>query len=138
MFKKILLILLFIGCVGAIVGWYLYNKKPADVKNAGAQATLSASALVAEFNTDEAAANARFLDKVITVSGPVDDVQIVGTGATVFLATDDSVTSVTCSFYDTELEKVKMLRKGTTVKIKGICTGKLFDVVLNKCSIEDE
>lgn len=135
MFKKLLLILLFIGCMGAIVGWYLYNKKPTDIKNENADVVLSATALVAEFNTDEAAANAKLLDKIITVTGALSDVHIDGSGATVFLATDDSSTSVTCSFYETELEKVKKLQPGALVKIKGVCTGKLFDVVLNKCSI---
>jgi hypothetical protein len=43
--------------------------------------------------------------------------------------------AITCSFYNEEMAAVKKLTTGAEVVIKGKCTGKLMDVVLNNCSI---
>ncbi len=136
--KKILIALLFIGLVAAGYGIYLYNKKPADVRKESATFELTATALLEEFNRDETAANTKYLDKVIAVKGTIADIKIdTATGqATVILDSGDPMAAVTCSFYDEELDAVKKLAIGAEVIIKGRCTGKLMDVVLNKCSIE--
>jgi len=134
--KKILLVVLVLGMVGAGYGFYLYHKKPADVRTLSANFELTASKIVADFNGDETAANKKYLDKIISVKGIVTGNKIDTTGqATVFLDSGDPLAAVTCSFYEEEALSVKSLQKGTEVIIKGKCTGKLMDVVLNKCSI---
>ncbi|CAN5873449.1 hypothetical protein BH11BAC4_BH11BAC4_05920 [soil metagenome] len=134
--KKILLGMLITAIAGTGYGFYLFNKKPADVRKLTANYELTAATIVAEFNADETAANARYLDKVISTKGIVADVKVDTTGqATVFLDSGDPMAMVTCSFYSEEAVSAKNLQKGTEVTIKGKCTGKLMDVVLNKCSI---
>ena len=134
--KKIFLGLLAVAFVAAGYGFYLFNKKPADVRVLHAEYELAAATLVAEFNKDEPAANKKYLDKVLAVKGNVVDVKTDATGlATVFLDSGDPLAAVTCSFYNEEAGAVKNLPKGKEVTIKGMCTGKLMDVVLNKCSI---
>jgi hypothetical protein len=134
--KKIFWGLLTIAFVAAGYGFYLFNKKPADVRVLHAQYELAAAGLVKEYNTDEAAANIKYLDKVIAVKGNVMDVKTDATDlATVFLDSGDPLAAVTCSFYNEEAGSVLNLPKGKEVTIKGMCTGKLMDVVLNKCSI---
>jgi len=135
--KKILLVLCITGMAAAGYGLYLYNKKPADTRTASTSFKLTASELVADYNKDETAANLKYLDKVIHVKGKVAEVKLdVTTGqATVILDSGDPMAAVTCSFYNEEAEAVKALSQGTEVVIKGKCTGKLLDVVLNQCSI---
>ena len=89
------------------------------------------------FNSDEAAANLKYLDKVIAVKGIIADIKIdSSTGqASVILDSGDPLSAVTCSFYNDEIGAVQKLSMGTEVVIKGKCTGKLMDVVLNNCSI---
>lgn len=136
--KKVLIIIAALVVAGAGYGYYLYNKKPADVRNLSAKFEVTASALVAEFVADENAANVKYLDKVVSVKGKVAEVSTDTTGkATVFLETGDPMAAVTCSFYDDEAASAKALTIGAEVTIKGKCTGKLADVVLNKCSIEN-
>lgn len=132
--KKLLPVLLLILLAIAGYAYYQYNKKPTDVKQADAQYTIAANALVQEYDNEEAA-NAKYLDKIITVSGHVAEVTTDAGSATVILKSDDPMAAVTCSFYDSEVEKVKPLQTGDAVTIKGQCTGKLSDVVLNKCSM---
>jgi len=136
--KKILLGILLVAIAAAGYGFYMYNKKPADVRTLTANYELTAAALLADFNKDETAANTKYLDKVIAVSGKVTEIKLEpATGqATVTLDSGDPMAAITCSFYNNETASVKNLKQGDAVVIKGKCTGKLMDVVLNKCSIE--
>ncbi|WP_018627029.1 OB-fold protein [Niabella aurantiaca] len=134
--KRILLLLLVIALLGAGYAYYQYTRQPPDVKTEAAEIKTEAGELVAAFNNDEAAANKIYVEKIISVTGKIADIKIDPTGqATVFLESGDPMASVTCSFYDTEAAAVKNLATGRQVTIKGVCTGKLMDVVLNKCSI---
>ena len=135
--KKILLILFITVMAAAGYGLYLYTKKPSDTRTASASFKLTAAELVADFNKDETAANLKYLDKVMHVKGKVAEIKLdVTTGqATVILDGGDPMAAVTCSFYNEEAGAVKALFQGTEVIIKGKCTGKLMDVVLNQCSI---
>ncbi len=136
--KKILLGILLVAITAAGYGFYLYNKKPADVRTLTPNYELTAAALLADFNKDENAANTKYLDKIIAVSGKVTEIKLEpATGqATVILDSGDPMAAITCSFYNDETASVKNLKQGDAVVIKGKCTGKLMDVVLNKCSIE--
>lgn len=134
--KKGLLGLLLIVLVLAGYGFYMYTKRPADIRKETVVYEISATALLAEFNRDEPAAGKKYIDKVIAVKGKVADIKTdTENQTTVFLDTGDLMASVTCSFYQEETSVVKLLRQGQEVTIKGKCTGKLMDVVLNKCSI---
>ena len=134
--KKILLSLFVIGLVvGGIAFWYVDTKKPADIRKMEANFEITSTKLVADFNANEDSANKKYMDKVIAVSGKISDITVDSSKATVILESGDPMAAVTCSFYDDEASKVKQLQKGASVTIKGNCTGKLMDVVLNKCSI---
>jgi RecG-like helicase len=137
--KKILVSLLIIAVGAAGFGFYLYTKKPADVRTLAANYQLTAEALLADYNKDETVANLKYLDKVIAVKGKVTEIKLEPTTgqATVILDTGNPMAAVTCSFYNDEAANVNKLSQGTAVCIKGKCTGKLMDVVLNKCSIEN-
>jgi len=134
--KKIMAAILVILVTGAAYGWYLYNKKPADTRQQAAAAQTEATALVKSFQQNESMANKQYTDKLIIVSGKVSGRNIDNDGhATVFLETGDPLAAITCSFYNEEVKTVKNLPVGSAVRIKGICTGMLTDVILNKCSL---
>lgn len=136
--KKYVLALLVIVLAAASYGYYLYNKKPADVRLMEANYKLTATALLNEYNKDEAAANIKYLDKVIEVEGTVAEIKLDPENgqASVILDTGDPMAAITCSFYNEEAASVKKLTVRQVTTIKGKCTGKLMDVVLNRCSIK--
>ena len=141
--KKILLALIIVGIIAGTYGMYMYNKKPADVRIEKANFDLTATDLVDLFNKDEAAANAKFNDKVISVKGKIASIAIDSTTASIILEGGNPNATVTCSFYDEEIKVVKALVKDTEITIKGKCTGIMknelleeSDVILNKCSIQ--
>ncbi len=136
--KKILYGLMLMTFTAAGYGFYLFNKKPADIRTVPYKYELTASKLVDDFNKDETAAGKKYVDKVIAVKGKVSEVKLEpSTGhASVILDSGDPMAAVTCSFYDDEAGSLKEIKQGEAIVVKGRCTGKLMDVVLNKCSIE--
>ena len=127
--KKIIfvvILLVILSCVG--YGIYLWNKPPRDVtKEKGIQIT--AVAIFDSFSNNEQAANARFLNKAIEVTGKVSDVKKNQAGETVvYLQSDDPVFGVNCTFKNDP----GAIAKGNTITFKGICTGYLSDVILNE------
>jgi len=130
----ILTVLVLIFSAGA--WFYVFRATDSNVAYSKADVEISAQDLLKRFESDENSANAAFLDKVILVTGIVEHVAHDSLGVTVYLVNPDEISGVICSFSDSEtnLDKVKV---GDPLKVKGICTGYLMDVVLNKCSIEE-
>jgi hypothetical protein len=133
--KKIVTGLLLLALAGAGYGWYSYQKAPPDIRKQKAGIEITAVDLLKAFQQDEMASNAKYVDKVLIVAGTVTGIQTDSSGqATVSLLTNDPLAAVTCSFYQDD-EGVKKINAGSIARIKGICTGILTDVVINKCSL---
>lgn len=126
-------LLVLAGVVG--YGIYLFYQKPPDTREEKAEFEITAEDLVKEFSANEGEANRKFVDKVLIISGKVEQIQFTATEASVMLSSHDPMSGVTCSFYSDEIAPLKDIGRGKLVKIKGKCTGKLMDVVLNNCSL---
>ena len=101
-------------------------------KNADIQIT--AQDLLSKFETNEEEANTLYLDKILLVSGLVDEIKADSATVSIYLKNKESLSGVICGFNKSEID-MNEIKKGDQVKIKGICSGYLLDVVLNKCSI---
>ena len=76
------------------------------------------------------------IDKIIEVRGRVYEIQKDENQVSLLLdASKDGMGYVTCSMNISEQSKINSLSIGGNAKVKGICTGYLMDVVLNKCII---
>jgi hypothetical protein len=131
--KKLLLFILFAALVGVTIGVYEWNKpakKAEDVK--GIQIT--ALALSKAYSTNEKAADALYLNKVIEVSGTVGEVDKNEDGGTmIVLQTDDPATGIQCALRD----KAATATKGQAIIIKGFCSGNgITGVSLTSCVIK--
>jgi hypothetical protein len=130
--KRILLLLVSLLCIGAGVGYYMWNKPHQNMATAKTDVTIDATALFAEYNADENACNAKYLDKVIAVSGKVKDVTNDEGSIKVSLDTGGDF-GVRCELSSTALHARKDFTPGETVTFKGTCTGLNFDVQLSNC-----
>jgi len=138
MSKKIWLIILFIvlALIAAFIVWrYTFRKSETTAASMKTDFYLDASTLLREFENNEDSANYRYLDKVIVVTGTVESVTSDSLSVSLYLKETDAISGVICSFDRDALDPVT-IQAGTTVKVKGICTGYLMDVVINKCSLE--
>ena len=134
--RNILLVMLVLMAIAAGVGYYLYNKPAETTISSDADHTVSATELFAEFEQNEEAANSKYLNKVVAVTGKVSGLEPGANGATtVSLESGSDMFGVTCEIADPA--EGAGIKTGETITVKGLCTGMLMDVVLVKCSVEN-
>ena len=123
--------LLAIGVIAATGVWYYvfeYEKTHhRDVESENA-INVTASQLVKDYETDEAKANSRYLNKAIHINGVVIKSGRDQAGTyTVSLKSDDPFANVLCTLK----KNGNLSSEGATITLKGICSGFLTDVVLS-------
>jgi hypothetical protein len=132
---KYLLILVLLGLLaGGYIGYRMWNKPHRDVAGANADSSLEATNLYLQFATDEAAANANFLDKIVQVCGQVAEVSTDNESVSVLLDTGDPFGGVACELDHLTEHPRTEFPAGERVCFKGVCTGYLSDVVLSRCT----
>ncbi|NCT93849.1 MAG: hypothetical protein GXC72_05470 [Chitinophagaceae bacterium] len=132
--KKWMKIVLVLGLVGLVTGGYIayriFTKPHRDV-TAEKGISMTAQALFDAFKTDENAANAKYLDQAIELSGEVLDVSTNQDGQVIVnFKTNDPFFVINCTFKTPPGE----LKAGQVITFKGICTGYIPDnnVVINE------
>ena len=135
MFKKLIWSLLFAAIIIASLYLYRqYNRKPADLVNTKPAFILTASNLVSEFETNEAAANKKFLGKIIQINGLLASADYSqDTLINIFIG--DGLHKVGCQFDKRHTAGIEKFQEMHAISVKGICTGYLMDVELNRCVI---
>jgi tRNA_anti-like len=135
---KIALIAVVVLAVGAFSFWkFVWNKEHRTAEDEKPVASLTAAALYTEYETDEAASNAKYLNKTVQVSGSVSEVTKDETGTiVVLLATESMMGVVSCTFSSLDGKPVNVeIKEGDQINVKGICSGYTIDVVLEQCAI---
>ena len=131
--KLIVLILIMIGTAGAF-GIYFYNKPRNGVSGMKPVAIEDARLLFTEYNTDENAANAKYLGKAIEVFGIVRSVETEEKGKmNIMIETGNEMGAINCQFE--KQDEMPEVKKGSSVLIKGFCSGLLMDVVMVDCEM---
>jgi hypothetical protein len=135
--KKLILITISATVIAAIVGFLLYNKPHRDTASATSDFVVEAPALLQEFTQNEAAANEKYLDKVVAVKGKVKLMTPDDEGnLNLILDAADEMAGVICTIPKADAESAAGVKEGDEVVVKGVCTGVLMDVVLIRCVVE--
>ena len=131
---KVFLIFIVIAAVASSgIYYYMYNMPKRNVENEKG-IEITAAQLVKEYQEDEQAANGKFLDKAIKVTGTIGEVGTNQEGkVTLLISSDDAFTGVFCTLKKDET-KVEV-KAGETISVKGICSGMLSDVRLSEAVI---
>lgn len=133
--KRITLVILILGIIGAFVAYKMYNKPHIDVADSKSDIVVSADKIQRDFSTNENLANTNYLEKIIEVSGEISELTLENKKGIITLKTKDDFGSVLCHLSDNSTQKMNTLKVGKSVRLKGICTGYLMDVILVKCEI---
>jgi hypothetical protein len=136
MLKKLLMFGIVAAVIGGGVGYYMWNKPHAEIGEPNF--TTTATELSAEFVADETKATEKYvgsMDKmiVVKVSGTIADVKNDTSGVSIELETGDPMNGVSCVLDKFTKQAKTDFKVGETVTLKGICTGKLTDVVIDRC-----
>jgi hypothetical protein len=130
--KRILLIVLALVVAGGIIAAWQWNKphrKAEDEKGIA----ITAVSLFNEYAANEAAANTKYLNKTLDVTGAIAQLDTNQDGqVALILKTDDLIGGVMCTMRD----KNVAVTTGATVKVKGFCSGFLSDVKLTDCILD--
>ena len=131
--KKLLYFIITLIIIAIIAYFVVMNLPKASIKGKDAAYTTSAIELYSDFSKNENTANAKYIGKTITVEGTITEIDSDKNGATVlFLSSDNGINGILCTL---EPDQKGDFKVNQNVKIKGLCTGFLQDVVLNKCVI---
>lgn len=133
--KKTIIVLsvVIIVLLAGVFVYMTYNKPHKSVNDV--DFSMDATLLVAEFEQDEAAANTKYLDKVVEVKGTVKEVMKSDSSITLLLGEADAMSSVSCSLSAGAAKDAGDVKAGDEVTIRGICSGMLLDVALANCEI---
>lgn len=139
--KKILIAALVFLVVGGGVGYYFFNKKATKSVTAKADFELTSEALLNEYGTNEEASNKKYNGKILQLNGVIasfDTSKVEKDGKTeerisVILAGNDDG-GATFLFEPEFAKDLAGLKEGDKATLKGICTGYLGDVELDKGS----
>jgi hypothetical protein len=111
------------------------EKVEESVRSQSAAITVSASQLYSDYKANEVAADQRYKDKVLQVSGTVDNIgKDIMDSIYVTLETG-TFGSIQCFFADKHASEAAQLRKGQSITVKGRCDGKMMNVLLKGCVI---
>ncbi|HEX5111241.1 MAG TPA: hypothetical protein VFV79_00225 [Saprospiraceae bacterium] len=131
--KKIILIILGLVLVVAVGAWLYINRNVASLQNQKADVEVSAQKLLEDYAADEKTANEIYLGKVVQVSGKVTSIAEEEGKKKVNLDTGNPISAIIC-----EVENGKdigSIKAGDEVKMKGLCSGYLSDVILVQANV---
>lgn len=125
--------------IAAIYAYREYNRRPEDLSTIQPDITITAADLVNAFETDEAKANTKFNGKTLLVSGMVAEINNqADTLLTVYLGKNEAMHKVSCAINIRHNETKELPAVGDNISVKGICTGFLLDVEMNRCVLVND
>lgn len=129
----ILLSVLVFGLSGFYMGIYEFYRAPADVAGLKPDFIFTADDIQKQFADDETAASAKYINKIIEVSGVVASVEESGKNQyNIALKTGNDMSSVICTV---KTPPAITVNEGDKISIRGECSGYLMDVLMNNCVI---
>jgi len=130
---KIILIAVIGISIAMYIGYAQYNKPHRNIAAENADFKITCNQIFDDFENDEKAANEKYLDKVVEVSGSIIEInkdQLENTVLTLE-AENAMVGGVLCTLKD----KTIQFEEDAKITLKCRCTGFLMDVVLTDCTV---
>jgi len=126
---KILYCLLFMSCIFLSCG--LNEHK--DLSKVEPAYEVTVQELLTAFETDEEEANKKYAGEVIEWKGTIKDIVVSEHETTLYFGIEGYLGGVSA-----EMDPSKLVVEpsvGETITVRGICSGKLIDVVISRCII---
>lgn len=134
--KKIILfifLLILISAVATLYYIFIYAANHRRSVNDEQCIEVTAIQLVNDYQTNETAANTKYLNKAIKITGIVGEVNKDQLGkTTITIKSNDAFANVFCTVLATTKHPPAV---GASIIVKGFCTGFLSDVVINEAVV---
>ena len=110
------------------------SEKTAATHTLTADHTVEALAFIHEFVTADSASNAKYKGKVLLVNGIISELNATDSTATLSMA-DSTGSYVIFDFEKAQAPRVKTLKTGDPVSVKGLCSGSIYSDILGTQTI---
>jgi hypothetical protein len=105
-------------------GWYEYHRESKSLSSVEAAYTSDAGKLINEFETGDAAAEKKYLGKVVEVKGKIKQVEKDSDGHYILvMGNDASMSAIRCSMDSSLSDGLASIKEGQEVTVKGSFTG---------------
>jgi hypothetical protein len=132
--KITLFIILAVAVITILTALIAFNKKHADTAKVKPDFVITATTLQKEFEDNETAASARYINKIIEVSGIIASTSLSDSAhLNISLKTGSDISSVNCVF--PAIGDLSKFKPGDEITLRGECSGFLMDVLLKNCAI---
>jgi hypothetical protein len=129
---------IIIVLLGPLVTWagfilissYIENKtyeKTDDIKPAY---TVSAQALLKEFETGDSTANKKYLNQIVLVNGRIAEIEKSADSTLNVKFADENGSYIIFPFDKASFSRVKDLKEGDSIGVKGACSGDVYSEIL--------
>jgi hypothetical protein len=103
--------------------------------NIKADYTLSSGELIKEFMTNDSAANKKYREKIVSVNGAASEVEAKSDSTVNIKFVDSTGSYIIFPFEKDQYEKVKNIKAGDAVSLKGSCSGSVYSDILSTTQI---
>ena len=132
--KVALFVVSFIAISAILAALYMFNLKHTDMAKAQPDFVVTSTVLQKEFEDNETSASAKYINKILEVSGNIASVAKADSNTlNISLKTGSDISSVICTL--TVFGDISDLKTGDEITLRGECSGFLMDVLLNNCAI---
>ena len=134
--KKLLISAVIIGAIAAYFIWANFLKTAPSMRKLDTAFQVEAVALYKEFDSNEATANAKYLNKIIEVTGVVANIEVSEDSKPIISLKTEGFGVIKCTMEsDLDDEELSEIQMNSTLVIKAECIGMLLDVLLNRAII---
>jgi hypothetical protein len=115
---------------------YLMNKTHDNTDNIKAEYEVTAPQLIREFAINDSAANRKYREKIVSVSGITSQVELKGDSTVNIKFIDTTNHYIIFSLDKSFFERAKSITAGQPVSLKGSCSGSSYSQILDSTSID--
>jgi hypothetical protein len=113
----------------------IFDKTFENTDSVKADYTLDAATLLQEFMANDTATNKKYSEKILAINGAASAVDIAADSTSTIKFADSTGSYAIFSLEKNQLEKVKTIKAGDAVSVKGVCSGSIFSEILGTTSI---
>jgi hypothetical protein len=114
---------------------YIMGQTHQETQDVKTDFKIEANTLIAEFLANDSAANRKYVEKILEVDGRVAAVDILPDSSATIKFADSTGSYAIFSFDKQQMNELKSVQPGTSIIVKGVCSGSIFSEILGTTSI---
>lgn len=129
--RWIFIAIVAMALAGGAIFYYVMTAEFADTASEKPAYTISAMDLLTEFQQNDSAANKKYVEQILAVSGRVSEVEGIDTSATVKFVDSLTGSYLIFDFQSATSRQAAALQPGDSVTLKGSCSGSIYSRLRN-------